>query len=70
MNPYGRIMLNIDANRRGSTPLSTFPPSSGGIGIMLNSASRTLSWIARLKSDASGAETFGSPSVTGDTGTR
>ena len=37
------------ASARGSRPPSTLPPSSGGIGIMLNTASSTLSCTARLE---------------------
>ncbi len=35
---------------------------------MLKTASSTLSWTARLRNVASGADTFGSPSTTGAIG--
>src|SRR4029077_8847424 len=42
-NPYGRNWLKNAASERGSRPASTLPPSSGGIGTMLNTASSTFS---------------------------
>ena len=39
----GRSRRSARRDLRGSRPPSTLPPSSGGIGIMLNTASRTLS---------------------------
>ncbi len=46
----------------------TLPPSSGGIGIMLKTASSTLICSAALNRDATGTDTFASPIVMGDTG--
>ena len=42
MNPHGSIRSKLADMRGGNRPLTTRPPSSGGIGIMLNTASRTL----------------------------
>src|SRR5262249_43396048 len=60
--PYGRIVLTKEASDGGSTPASTLPPSSGGIGIMLNTASSTFSRISWLRIIASGTEMLRSPS--------
>src|SRR4029078_7205843 len=68
--PYGRIWLNTDPADRGSRPASTLPPSSGGIGIMLNTASRTLSCTSWLRIRAIGTEIVGSPTGCGDRGSR
>src|SRR5262245_59048273 len=56
--PYGRMRLNDTASEYGSSPAKTFPPSSGGIGIMLKTAKSTLSRIAWFRITASGADTF------------
>ena len=49
MNPYGRDLIERAPPMRGSRPASTLPPSSGGIGIMLKTASSTLSCSALLE---------------------
>src|SRR5262249_855302 len=68
MNPYGRMRLNVAAAAGGSRPARTLPPSSGGIGIMLNTASSTFNTISRVRIVATGAETFAASSVCGVTG--
>src|ERR671912_1632167 len=56
MKPYGRSCSMIRAPAGGSTPISTFPPSSGGTGIMLNTASSTLMMTNPRNNPISGAE--------------
>ena len=61
--PYGRTLLNSAARTvPAAGPLGArLPPSSGGIGIMLNTASSTIQWIgAAAGARAIGAEMFGS----------
>ena len=48
---------------------STLPPSSGGIGIRLKTASSTFRLTQPVRNVATGTDTFGSPSASGDTGT-
>ena len=60
--------MKVTASRYGSRPASTLPPSSGGIGIMLNTASSTLRRVNCVRIAASGADTFAASSVCGEIG--
>ena len=66
--PVRPQLIERHGEPRRQQPASTLPPSSGGIGIMLNTASSTLSRIAWLRIAAIGTDTFVSPSVCGEIG--